>query len=217
MNDVGASSVTETSPVRVGSADGSGLMFDRIARRYDLMNRLISFGLDGSWRKKLLAGLGPLQANDYALDVATGTGDVALAIARCFPGTPVKGLDPSVGMLEVGRQKVKTAGYEGIVDLIEMKAYYFDSGDMGSVVEQRDIPEDMQEMAEIWRHDIIERIAELDDELTELFLEDESAITESLDKLEKIGFGNIVIIKSTTPPGACMRYSETYNLNIVFN
>jgi len=69
--------------------------------------------------------------------------------------------------------------FEGIVDLIEMKAYYFDQSDMGAVVEQRDIPEDMQEMAEIWRHDIIERIAELDDELTELYLEDESAITEA--------------------------------------
>jgi elongation factor G len=68
--------------------------------------------------------------------------------------------------------------FEGIIDLIEMKAYYFDSGDMGSVVEQRDIPEDMQEMADLWRHDIIERIAELDDELTELYLEDEFAITE---------------------------------------
>ena len=69
--------------------------------------------------------------------------------------------------------------FEGIVDLIEMKAYYFDSGDMGSVVEQRDIPENMQEMAELWRHDIVERIAELDDELTELYIEDESAITEA--------------------------------------
>ncbi len=68
--------------------------------------------------------------------------------------------------------------FEGIVDLIEMKAYYFDQSDMGAVVEQRDIPEDMQEMSELWRHDIIERIAELDDELTELYLEDESAITE---------------------------------------
>ena len=68
--------------------------------------------------------------------------------------------------------------FEGIIDLIEMKAYYFDSGDMGSVVEQRDIPEDMQEMADLWRHDIIERIAELDDELTELYLEDEFSITE---------------------------------------
>ena len=68
--------------------------------------------------------------------------------------------------------------FKGIIDLIEMKAYYFDSSEMGAVVEQRDIPEDMQEMAEIWRHDIVERIAELDDELTELYLEDEAAITE---------------------------------------
>ena len=69
--------------------------------------------------------------------------------------------------------------FEGIIDLIEMKAYYFDSSEMGAVVEQRKIPEDMQEMAELWRHDIVERIAELDDELTELYLEDESAITEA--------------------------------------
>ena len=69
--------------------------------------------------------------------------------------------------------------FEGIVDLIEMKAYYFDSSELGAVVEQRDIPEDMQEIAEIWRHDLVERIAELDDELTELYLEDEFAITEA--------------------------------------
>ena len=69
--------------------------------------------------------------------------------------------------------------FEGIIDLIEMKAYYFDSSEMGAVVEQREIPEDMQEMAELWRHDIVERIAELDDELTELYLEDESAITKT--------------------------------------
>lgn len=69
--------------------------------------------------------------------------------------------------------------FEGIVDLLEMKAYYFDSSEMGAVVEQREIPEEMQEMSVLWRHDIVERIAELDDELTELYLEDESAITEA--------------------------------------
>ncbi len=66
---------------------------------------------------------------------------------------------------------------EGIIDLIEMKAYYFDSSELGAVVEQREIPEDMLVMAELWKHDIVERIAELDDELTMLYLEDESAIT----------------------------------------
>ena len=69
--------------------------------------------------------------------------------------------------------------FEGIVDLLEMKAYYFDSSEMGAVVEQREIPEEMQEMSVLWRHDIVECIAELDDELTELYLEDESAITEA--------------------------------------
>ncbi|MBI69880.1 MAG: elongation factor G [Phycisphaerae bacterium] len=67
--------------------------------------------------------------------------------------------------------------FEGIIDLIEMQAYYFDSSELGAVVEQREIPDDMKEMAELWRHDIVERIAELDDELTELYLEDEAAIT----------------------------------------
>ena len=42
----------ETLPIRVGNADGSGAMFDRIAKRYDLLNRLISFGLDHRWRSK---------------------------------------------------------------------------------------------------------------------------------------------------------------------
>ena len=67
--------------------------------------------------------------------------------------------------------------FEGLVDLIEMKAYYFDSGELGAVVEQRDIPEDMQDMAELWRHDLIEKAAELDDTLTEKYIEDEHSIT----------------------------------------
>ena len=74
----------ETLPVRVGNADGSGAMFDRIAKRYDLLNRLISFGLDHRWRRKLLDNLGAIGPNESVLDVATGTGDVAIAIAKHF-------------------------------------------------------------------------------------------------------------------------------------
>ena len=84
---------------------GSGQMFDRIAKRYDRMNRIISLGLDKGWRKALVEGL-RIPENGTVLDVATGTGDVALAIAKSGTGISVIGLDPSQGMLEVGREKV---------------------------------------------------------------------------------------------------------------
>ena len=58
--------------------DGSGAMFDRIAKRYDLLNRLMSFGIDRIWRRKLLNAL---PKDGRILDVATGTADVAIAIA----------------------------------------------------------------------------------------------------------------------------------------
>lgn len=90
--------------VTVGNADGSGLMFDQIAKRYDLLNRLISLGLDQSWRKKLVASL---PAEGELLDVATGTADVALALANAYPQTTVVGLDPSVNMLDVGQGKLE--------------------------------------------------------------------------------------------------------------
>lgn len=84
-------------------ADGSGAMFDRIAKRYDLLNRLMSFGIDRIWRKKLLNAL---PSSGRILDVATGTADVAIAIADTNDTLHVTGLDPSVGMLEVGVRKV---------------------------------------------------------------------------------------------------------------
>lgn len=87
------------------TTDGTGSMFDRIARRYNLMNNIISFGLHHKWRSQLLATLGNLKPNDEVLDVATGTGDVALSIAEHFSGVHITGLDPSSGMLEVGEAK----------------------------------------------------------------------------------------------------------------
>ena len=67
--------------------------------------------------------------------------------------------------------------FEGLVDLLEMKAYYFDSGELGAVVEQREIPENLVEMAELWRHDLVDKAAELDDNLTEKYIVDEHSIT----------------------------------------
>jgi len=65
----------------------------------------------------------------------------------------------------------------GIVDLLGMKAYYFDAGELGATVEEREIPDDMKEEAEMWHHVLVEKASELCDDLTEKYLEDESSIT----------------------------------------
>jgi elongation factor G len=67
----------------------------------------------------------------------------------------------------------KADTFEGIIDLIKMKAYYFDASELGAKVEERDIPADMQDTAEMWRHELIEKAAECDDNLMEKYLADE--------------------------------------------
>ncbi|MCB9537134.1 MAG: ubiquinone/menaquinone biosynthesis methyltransferase [Myxococcales bacterium] len=100
----------------MSAADGSGAMFDRIAHRYDLLNRLMSFGLDRGWRRRLVDAMPDAGA---LLDVATGTADVALALADAHPSTTVVGLDPSAGMLGVGQSKIAERGLAHRVTLTE--------------------------------------------------------------------------------------------------
>jgi demethylmenaquinone methyltransferase/2-methoxy-6-polyprenyl-1,4-benzoquinol methylase len=91
-------------------------MFDQIAGRYDLLNRLMSMGIDQSWRRKTVAAL-KLPAGARVLDLATGTGDLALMIARLHTDARVVGSDPSSRMLEVGVQKVMRTGLADRVQL----------------------------------------------------------------------------------------------------
>ncbi len=97
---------------------GSGAMFDRIASRYDMLNRVLSLGVDQSWRRRTVRSLG-LDAKPEAtvLDLATGTADLAVMIARTHPSATVVGIDPSRGMLAVGETKVSAAGLAGRVTL----------------------------------------------------------------------------------------------------
>ena len=97
--------------------DGSGAMFDAIAERYDLVNRIISLGVDQSWREKTVAALN-LGEGGRALDLATGTADLALQIARDISGSHVVGLDPSPGMLAIGQRKVHEAMLTRQVELV---------------------------------------------------------------------------------------------------
>jgi demethylmenaquinone methyltransferase/2-methoxy-6-polyprenyl-1,4-benzoquinol methylase len=91
-------------------------MFDQIAGRYDLLNRVMSMGIDQSWRRKTVAAM-ELPAGARVLDLATGTGDLALMIARLHPDARVVGSDPSSRMLEVGIQKVERVGLADRVSL----------------------------------------------------------------------------------------------------
>ncbi len=90
-------------------------MFDRIAGRYDLLNHLLSLGIDKGWRKKAIKSLAAIEPKQI-LDVATGTGDFAIASLKLNP-TLVTGVDISEGMLDVGRKKMKEKGLENKIAL----------------------------------------------------------------------------------------------------
>lgn len=118
----------EQSPVGVPLADavvghlavnaGSGAMFDGIAKRYDFLNRVMTFGIDQGWRRRAVRLL-QLPKDARVLDLATGTADLAMLTARMHPDAHVIAVDPSRGMLAVGREKVAKAGLSARVELVE--------------------------------------------------------------------------------------------------
>ncbi len=116
---------TDTLPVE----PGSGRMFDRIARRYDRLNRIMSLGMDRRWRRHLIRSLGPLPDGGSLLDVAAGTGDVAIAAAKTHPTVSIVGLDPSEEMMRVGERKAARQGLEGRVRFVsgDAQALPFDT------------------------------------------------------------------------------------------
>lgn len=92
-------------------------MFDSIAPAYDFMNRAMTLGIDKLWRKRAVGLL-----RDYKpaaiLDIATGTGDLAVALAREFPDAAVTGVDLSENMIRVGRRKIERLGLQNRVKLM---------------------------------------------------------------------------------------------------
>lgn len=96
------------------------MMFDRIAFRYDLMNRLLSFGIDVGWRKRMLKILKPYQPQ-LILDVATGTADVAILLASLHPHQ-ITGIDISEEMLSRGRVKLKEKKLDSMITLLQADA-----------------------------------------------------------------------------------------------
>jgi len=91
-------------------------MFDTISGNYDGLNRVISFGIDIKWRKKVL-NLVAAKNPKNILDIATGTGDLALLMAET-PAEKIIGLDISAGMLEVGRKKIEAKNLSHKIELM---------------------------------------------------------------------------------------------------
>ena len=92
-------------------------MFDSIAWRYDFLNHFLSFNFDRLWRKRAIKTISKYYKSPYILDVATGTGDLAIEAMKLHP-SKISGIDISAKMLELGIEKVKTRGYLQTIDLI---------------------------------------------------------------------------------------------------
>ncbi len=91
-------------------------MFDSIAPAYDWMNRAMTFGVDKLWRRRAVNIVAKSQPA-HIVDIATGTGDLAIVLARKLQQTRVTGIDLSEGMIDIGRRKVAEAGLADRVTL----------------------------------------------------------------------------------------------------
>ncbi len=90
-------------------------MFDQIAPKYDLLNRMLSLGVDVWWRRKAVNLLRPYQPK-FIVDMATGTGDFAIESRKLNPDR-ILGLDISGEMIAVGNEKVKNKGLDKLIEL----------------------------------------------------------------------------------------------------
>lgn len=90
-------------------------MFNNIAARYDFLNHFLSMGIDKGWRKKAIAEAGAINPKKI-LDVATGTGDMAIAASALKP-TQITGVDIADRMLEVGRKKISEQHLQQLITL----------------------------------------------------------------------------------------------------
>lgn len=100
----------------LGKKEQVAQMFDTISENYDGLNRVISLGIDVSWRKKVVKLVSKNNPKQI-LDIATGTGDLALMMSSLHPDRIV-GLDISAGMLEVGKQKIAKANLSDKIEMV---------------------------------------------------------------------------------------------------
>ena len=124
---VGGGMATSYGYRKVGEGEKQGLVndvFHGVARRYDMMNDIMSLGMHRLWKDAMVAALNPRRSSDYrVLDVAGGTGDIALRIIETS-GRQAQAtvLDINGSMLEVGRQRAARRGLGSNLDFVEANA-----------------------------------------------------------------------------------------------
>lgn len=99
----------------IGKKEQVAEMFNNISHRYDLLNHLLSMGIDVLWRKKAIRLLKESQPKTI-LDVATGTGDFAIEAMSLKPAR-IEGVDISEGMLAIGKEKIKKKSLQHVINL----------------------------------------------------------------------------------------------------
>lgn len=111
-----AEKITPYKDSNLGKKEQVTQMFDTISNNYDGLNRVISFGIDIKWRKRVVNILTEKKPENI-LDIATGTGDLAINLTKTG-AKKITGLDISEGMLSVGKKKVAEKKLEDIIDLV---------------------------------------------------------------------------------------------------
>lgn len=111
-------------------------MFDNIAHRYDFLNHFLSAGIDHQWRKKAVQQLEDIEPKQI-LDMATGTGDLAVSLKNKYPEARVTGIDLSPGMIAIAQQKIDKKAIDGVemivgdAENIDLPDDYFDAITVG--------------------------------------------------------------------------------------
>lgn len=108
--------VTPYKDSTLSKKDQVASMFDTISGNYDNLNRVISFGIDVKWREKVLQMVAETHPKKI-LDIATGTGDLAILMAKT-EAENIIGLDISIGMLEVGKQKILLKNLDKRIEMV---------------------------------------------------------------------------------------------------
>ena len=108
--------ITPYKDSELGKKEQVAQMFDAISGNYDGLNRVISFGVDVKWRKKVLKLVSDKNPKTV-LDIATGTGDLALLMTKTS-AEKIIGLDISAGMLDVGRKKIEAKNLSSKIEML---------------------------------------------------------------------------------------------------